>query len=72
MRDTVEHIEAKIRINREKEKIERESIKKTRDYLYENLNILNELSYLVHENHDKRFAVIYEEYLTGLIEDNDE
>lgn len=72
MRDTVEHIEAKIRINREKEKIERESRKKTRDYLYENLNILNELSYLVHENHDKRFVEIYEEYLRGLAEDNDE
>ena len=65
-------IEARLRLKREDEKIERESRKKTRDYLYENLNILNELSYLVHENHDKRFAEIYEEYLTGLIVDNDE
>lgn len=69
MSDTVKHIQAKIRINREKEKIEKESRKKTRDYLYENLNILNELSYLVHENHDKRFAEIYEEYLRGRAED---
>lgn len=72
MSDTVEHIEAKIRINREKEKIERESRKKTRDYLSENLHVLNELSFLVHENHDKRFAEIYEEYLRGPAEDNDE
>ena len=70
MSDTVEHIEARLRIKREKEKEEKRKIKKP-DYLGENLRVLNELSYLVHENTDKRFHEIYKSYVESLKENAD-
>lgn len=70
MSDTLEHIEAKMRINREIEKKEKKKVKKP-DYLGENLRVLNELSYLVHENTDKRFHEIYESYIESLKENED-
>ena len=70
MRETSEKIETRMKLEREKEKNEKELRKKVRDYLSENLHVLNELSYLVHENRDKRFHEIYSEYVQSLI-DND-
>ena len=58
-------IDARNKLEREKEKKQVCSIKK-RDFLSENLHVLNELAFLVHENRDKSFVEIYKEYIKSM------
>lgn len=64
MSDTVEHIEARMRIEREKEKALKEEQKKAKKIYYEeNLKILNYLNYLILLNKDQTFEDILNSYV---------
>ena len=63
-------IDAKKKLERENQKEHAKSEKK-RDFLSQNLHVLNELAFLVHENRDKSFNTIYNEFIKSQI-DNEE